>query len=156
MGIREPLVWAFEALLKRLGRWNADDYAARHRVGFSPAGLAEALGDRVGGVDIQRLAEPGADAATVRIDPGVVQVLASLRAWKREADAPAAHETGIGIIKPVADEPTIALTINGIATCTATSGELYDCELVDDGHDTHSACGGDITWPRADLAVIES
>lgn len=149
MGIREPLVWAFEALLKRLGRWNADDYAARHRVGFSPAGLAEALGDRVGGVDIQRLAEPGADAATVRIDPGVVQVLASLRAWKREADAPAAHETGIGIIKPV----TGGEWCDSAHKCDGDD-LAYECELNAGHEDEHSALDGFVTWPRGAAMVV--
>lgn len=167
----EILVWACERLLKRLGWLKVDDYDARHRV--TPAKMKAALADRMQNVGIQQAQAPDPEAETAQINPGVVQVIASLREWKREQvhlhaeskSTPSViepHETGIGILQPVVDLVDDQSPVH-FGFCTSTlvvedDPHTYECEKEDDDKhgDTCSAFGGEVTWPRSEMAVSVS
>ena len=139
MRIVEPIVWAYEKVLRRLGRLNVAEYDAKHRI--SPAKMKAALAGRIQDVGIQKAEAPDPEAETVQINPGVVQAIASLREWKREEDAKTTPE----VIEPVDADVMCDST-------HAVEGDpnSYECEQTADGHDPEfcSAFGGEITWQR--------
>lgn len=148
MKFKELAAWAFDA----------SAVAARTMLGRRPKGGYDAK-HRVQGIGIQRRVEPTMDASTVRIPRDVVQVLASLRAWKAGQDAGNAAEVTESAADQVADEPTTALTIDGNPVCDAgyipeAGLGVIDCELLADHDADHSACGGDVTWPRTETAGV--
>lgn len=140
MRIVEPIVWAYEKVLARLGRLNVADYDAKHRV--TPAKMKAALAGRIQEVGIQKAGEPDCEAETVQIPQNIVQVVASLREWKREQDD---AKSTPAVIDGDADD-------NG---CPSVYPDNYACEVEGD-HDTCSALGGSVTWPRSEMAVSAS
>lgn len=150
------------ALLGAIGRLPAAyNYVGQHHASeprrMSVPMLKASMSWRVRSVGVEQPVEPLPEEPTLSLKGNGVAALGSLAARREAMNTPAViepYETGIGILRPVVDgEPVDTGGLCDAGFIPEQGLGVIDCELEPGHQSDHSACGGEVTWPRT--AVLE-